>query len=79
MEFVPVDNMPLLDAVLEIQSVGKDLMAALRANVQTETQKNTIEAICTVIETQGSMINSLVELQIQLTDKIERIVEATQS
>jgi len=79
MEIVPVDNLPLLTAVHEVQSVGKDLVEKLQAIAVTDTQKATVDAIRMVIETQSEMINNLVELQIALTDKIERIVKETQS
>lgn len=79
MEFVPVDNLPLLNAALEVQSVGKDLISKLQENAHSDTQKNTVDAIRIVIETQSEMIKQLIDLQITLTDKIERIVEATQS
>lgn len=79
MDFVPVDNLPLLNAALEIQSVGNDLVQKLQENAHSDTQKNTVDAIRMVIETQSEMIKNLIDLQITLTDKIERIVAATQT
>ena len=61
MEIVPVDNLPLLTAVHEVHSVGKDLIEKLQTIAVTEAQIATVDAIRIVIETQAEMINTEAE------------------
>lgn len=79
MEIIPVDHTPLLDTVFEIQVVANDLMEKLKAKVETEDQRNTVAAICMVVETQSEMIRQLVDMQIALVDRTEEIMRDSQA
>lgn len=70
-----IDNTPLLTGVLEILTLGEDLVAMLNARSQTPTQRETYKAVKTVVEGQARVIRNLALHQTELMDKLNDLID----
>jgi hypothetical protein len=71
----PIDNTGLLTAVHEVLSLGDEFVDALERDAVTDTQKETVDMIRTVVRMHANVIRKLTEQQVDLTEHIERMLE----
>lgn len=70
-----IDNTQLYAGVLEILTLGEDLVLMLNSKPQTPTQRETYRAVKAVIEGQARVIRDLVEHQSEMTDKLNELID----